>query len=202
MTDAPEARGYTTTLALELRDVGSKPYRYLEGRAVPYDTFANVGWFMEQHRSGSFKRSTNGRSGAKLPLLLFHDNQSMPIGHAEKWEHRSDGMHGIWRLNDSPPAQQAAAMAEAGDLLGLSIGFQDVATPVWELPRELDPTAGPDGMPRVTRVESRLVEVSMTPTPAFPDAEVTMVRTRARPPTPPEPEVDHWRRVLEGLRSQ
>ena len=165
---------------------------------MPYDTWANVGWFLEQHRAGSFKRSTNGRSGAKLPLLLFHDNRSMPIGHAETWHHRADGMHGVWKLNDSAPAQEAARMAEAGDLLGLSIGFQDVGTPEWDFPAGLDYDAGPDTMPRVTRTESRLLEVSMTPTPAFVDAEVTMVRTRAQRPEPPELEVDHWRGCSKG----
>jgi HK97 family phage prohead protease len=204
MTDTPtEARTYSTTL--ELRDVQAvgRPYQYLEGLAVPYDTWADVGWFLESHRAGSFKRSTNGRSGKGLPLLLFHDNRSWPIGHAERWDHDTTGMRGVWKLNDGTDAQTAARMAELGDLVGLSVGFQDVATPEWSFPDELDPFGdlGPDHKARCTRIESRLVEVSMTPTPAFADAGVTMVRTRARRPTPPPLEVDHWRAELETLRS-
>lgn len=196
MTD--EQRDYTTTLELRDAQAVGRPYKYLEGRAVPYDTWADVGWFCEQHRQGSFKRSTTGR-GKNLPLLLFHDNQSFPIGHAEKWEHADDGLHGVWRLDESSTrAQEAARAAERGDLVGLSIGFQDVVKPVWDYSEMVDDPD--DGKARVTRIESRLVEVSMTPTPAFPDAEVTMVRTRARLEDRPEREVDRWRRRLDDLR--
>jgi hypothetical protein len=195
----------TYAAVLNLRDVQAvgRPYRFIEGRAVPYDEWAAVntqfGSFLEQHRYGSFKRTTNGRSGTKLPLLLFHDNRSFPIGHAESWAHPDDGLHGVWKLNDSPEAQRAAKAAEAGDLVGLSIGFTDAAPPVLE---DGDPfSADPDAMPRVTRVESRLLEVSMTPTPAFVGAGVTMVRSAWRPPVAPEREVDAWRRIAEQLRS-
>jgi len=133
---------------------------------------------------------------------LFHDQQSMPIGHAERWTHDQDGMHGVWQLNDSAPAQEAARMAESGDLLGLSVGFQDIRDPTWELPDDFMPDLGPAHKARVTRLESRLVEVSMTPTPAYADAGVTMVRTRALRPAPRKRDVDHWRELMEELRSQ
>jgi HK97 family phage prohead protease len=190
----PETRQFVT----ELRDVQSvgRPYRYIEGRAVPYDTWTPLVWFQEQHRYGSFKKTTRH---AKLPLLLFHDNRSFPIGHAESWSHPDDGLHGVWRLNDSAEAQRAAHAAEAGDLVGLSIGFSDQAPPIWE---DGDPFSDdPDAWPRVTRVDSRLLEVSMTPTPAFVDAEVTMVRTAATRPAPPRRDVDRWRETAERLRS-
>jgi hypothetical protein len=201
MTEAPEARDFTTTL--QLRDVQTigHPYRYIEGRAVPYETWADLGWFVECHARGSFKRSTTGRSGKGLPLMLFHDAQRFPIGHAERWENDDDGLRGVWQLNDTSDAQTAARMAETGDLVGLSVGFQDVRSPQWEFPDDFDPLGGLDQKARVTRVESRLVEVSMTPTPAYVDAGVTMVRTRAVPPAPRERDVDRWRRVVDDLRS-
>ena len=201
-TTAPELRTYGTGLELrEVQAVGAgKAYQYLEGRAVPYDTWGDTGWFMEQHQAGSFKRSTGGRSGAKLPLLLFHDSRSFPIGHADSWRH-DDGLVGVWKLNGTEPAQQAARMAEDGDLVGMSVGFQDVASPLWDWPAELNLDGGPDQKPHVTRVESRLIEVSLTPTPVYADAGVTMVRTQSTRPTPPEPDVDRWRRTVEGLRS-
>ena len=195
--DVDERRLYDTRM--ELQAVG-RPYKYLEGRAVPYDTWGDVGWFREQHRFGSFKRSTNGRSATKLPLLLFHDNRSWPIGHAETWSHPDDGVHGVWQLNETPEAQRAARMAEDGDLTGLSVGFIDAAAPLWEWPDDFDPAGGPDQRARVTRVESRLVEVSLTPTPAFPEAAVSMVRTRARPPAPKPRQVDRWRAIADELR--
>jgi HK97 family phage prohead protease len=199
---APEEREFTTTLELRDAQAVGRPFKYLEGRAVPYGTWADIGWFLEQHRHGSFKRSTNGsRSDPKIPLLLFHDNRSFPIGHAESWTHPDDGLHGVWKLNDSAEAQRAAGMADDGDLVGLSIGFQDVTRPEWEWPKDFDPDGGPEAKARVTRIESRLLEVSMTPTPAFADATVSMVRTRARPPAPPEREVDRWRRIVEALHS-
>jgi len=195
----PETREFVTELALRDVQAVGRPYRYLEGRAVPYDTWANVGWFLEQHRYGSFKRTTNGRSGNKLPLLLFHDNKSFPIGHAEAWSHPDDGLHGVWKLNDSAEAQRAAHAADNGDLVGLSIGFADASAPLWE---EGDPFSDdPDQFPKVTRVESRLLEVSMTPTPAFAEAGVTMVRSAACRPAPPRRAVDHWREIAEALRS-
>jgi len=200
MTDIDERRLFETRV--ELQAVG-RPYRYLEGRAVPYDTWADVSWFREQHRYGSFKRSTlNGRTAVKLPLLLFHDNQSWPIGHAESWSHPDDGLHGVWQLDDSADAQRAARMAEDGHLTGLSVGFTDAAAPVWEFPDDFDPMGGPDQRARVTRVESRLVEVSLTPTPAFVDAGVTLVRTRARQPAPKVRDVERWRAIAEELRAR
>jgi HK97 family phage prohead protease len=190
-----EQREYTSTL--ELRDtqaVGAgRAYRYLEGRAVPYDTWAEFDWFHEQHRHGSFKRSTD--QNPKVPLQLFHDNRRMPIGHAEQWHHDAGGLRGVWRLNDTPDAQLAGELAERGDLVGLSVGFQDKEPPFMEP----DDT---DGKMRITRLQSRLVEVSMTATPAFADAGVTMVRTRYRPPAPPERDVDRWRRVYDDLMSR
>jgi HK97 family phage prohead protease len=196
VSDSTETRLFTADL--ELRDVQAvgRPYRYLEGRAVPYDTWARVGWFWEQHRYGSFKKTTRH---ANLPLLLFHDNRSFPIGHAESWAHPDDGLHGVWKLNGTAEAQRAAELAENGDLVGLSIGFADAAPPAWE---DGDPFSDDlDAWPRVTRVESRLLEVSMTPTPAFAEAGVTMVRTAARQPERARRQMDHWRRVLADLRS-
>ncbi len=201
MNDELERRDYTATLevrAVQAVGAGAR-YRFLEGRAVPYDTWAEFDWFLEQHRRGSFKRSTD--RNPHVPLQLFHDNRRMPIGHAEWWTHDDDGLCGVWRLNDTDDAQVAAQLAERGDLVGLSVGFQDRDNPQWEYPETFAPELGADGKARVTRLQSRLVEVSMTPTPAYTDAAVTMVRTRARPPAPPERDVDRWRRWLDGVMS-
>jgi hypothetical protein len=202
----PEQRDFAAVLALRDVQAVGRPYKYLEGRAVPYDEWAPVrtpfGGFLEQHRHGSFKRSTSRSrpAGQQLPLLLFHDNRSFPIGHAEAWTHPADGLHGVWKLNESPEAQRAAHAAETGDLVGLSVGFNDAAAPAWT---DGDPHSDdPDELPRVTRIESRLIEVSMTPTPAFADAAVTHVRSAWRPPSPPPREVDRWRAIADELRSR
>ena len=101
-----------------------------------------------------------------------------------------------------------AVLAEDGDLLGMSVGFLPIKSE-WQIlaATEWAPDLGPDHMDRVMRRESRLVEVSLTPTPAFADAEVTCVRTRyslelrAQHLGPAiRPQVDAWRELVDGLR--
>ena len=202
---APEARTFAATL--DLREVEATGYDYLEGLAVPYDTFGDVGWFMEQHAAGSFKRSTTGGTGKRLPLLLFHDNRSFPIGHAEQWTHDADGMRGVWKLSATPEARQAAEAADAGDLVGMSVGFAPVRSD-WTYVDEWNPDLGPEHKDRVTRLESRLLEVSLTPTPVFGDAAVTCVRSSfdmearsAQARAARTRAVDAWRADVDRLRS-
>lgn len=206
--NANEQREYTTTLQLRDVEAGKHPWRYIEGQAVPYNVWQDVGPFVERHAQDSFKRSTNGGAGKSAPLLLFHDNARMPVGHAYRWSH-DGGLHGIWKLNESDDAQRAAEMANAGDLVGLSVGFMDAEAPEWDF-REWDewnPALGPEHKDKVTRKASRLIEVSLTPTPAFSDAGVSTVRTtysvEVREAYCPRPEraVDAWRAELDRLRS-
>ena len=94
-------------------------------------------------------RSTKG-AGKQLPLLLFHDNRKWPVGHAERWAHDGGGLAGVWRLNDTQDAQTAAQLAEAGDLRGMSIGFQPIQSQ-WDPKSQQDwnPDLGPDHKDRV-----------------------------------------------------
>ena len=205
---APEARTFVT--ALEIRDVqavgAGKQARFLEGVAVPFDRWADLGWFLELHAPDSFKRSTKSNAGQGLPLLLFHDHRSFPIGHAESWTH-DDALRGVWRLNDSPEAQRAAEAADAGDLRGMSIGFQPKDSQ-WEYVEDWNPDLGADHKDRVTRKESRLLEVSLTPTPAFEDAAVSCVRTSfdlatrsAMARNKGDAELNAWRGIRDALGS-
>jgi hypothetical protein len=196
----PEVRVYRTPpLALRDTQLVGKPYKYLEGRAVPYETFADVGWFLEAHQRGSLDQTVKGGSGQRLPLLLFHNNRSFPVGSADSWESKDDGLHGVWRLNELPEAQQAAMLADSGDLAYLSIGFQPIRQE-WTWVDDWNPDLGWDHMDRVLRTESRLLEVSLTPTPAFSDAEVTLVRTAERQRPRGELKVDIWRRELAKIK--
>jgi hypothetical protein len=205
MTFAPEARGYVTELVLRDAQTVGKPYRYLEGQAVPYDTWADIGWFMESHDSGSMAQTTKAGTGRGLPLLLFHDNRSFPVGVAESWTH-DGGLRGVWRLNDTVEAQRAAKAAEDGELVGLSVGFQPIRSD-WTYVDDWDPDLGPDHKDRVVRLESRLLEVSLTPTPAYVDAGVQIVRTafdiqtRQALVRPKRLEADAWRDTVDELRS-
>jgi HK97 family phage prohead protease len=194
----PEGRIFEASMQLRDAQLVGKPYKFLEGRAVPYNQWADVGWYLEQHDKGSLDRTTK-ESASKLPLLLFHNNRNWPIGVSDSWTHQEDGLHGVWRLNQTNDAQQAALLAESGDLGYLSIGFSPIRS-AWEYVEDFNPDLGPDHMDRVTRQESRLLEVSLTPTPAFPTAEVTLVRTFERPRPRSESKVDAWRRELAKLR--
>ena len=92
-------------------DTGKGPYTQIEGRAVPYDTWANVGPYMERFKPDAFKKSISEMT-KRLPLMLFHARDDpWPIGQAVQWQSRSDGLHGQWQLNGSPNAQRAAEMA-------------------------------------------------------------------------------------------
>jgi HK97 family phage prohead protease len=209
--DGNAEREHLSSVRLQLRHdavmvSGMKggPYTAIEGMAVPYGRDADIGWFVEQHAFGSFERSTKAGAGRSAPLLLWHDREAFPIGHAEKWTHQADGMVGVWKLNDTERAQEAARLAERGDLVGLSIGFQPIRSE-WELADDWAPELGADHKDRVTRLESRLLEVSMTPAPAFAEAKVASVRdatvyTReARRPFLPTAEVDAWRAWRSSL---
>jgi HK97 family phage prohead protease len=191
-----------TMFSMEVRDLepsGAGPFTALEGRAVPYDTWANVGPYMEQFKRGAFAKSIN-EAAKPLPLMLFHGRDELwPIGVAVRWKDQPDGLHGAWRLNDSPNAQRAAAMARSGELGFLSIGFVDIRSKP-DLASDYAPELGEDHMDRWTRIEARLVETSIVPTPAYADAEVTLVRSYRRPqPADPTPRLTAWKRVAADL---
>ena len=193
---APEVRTFPV---LEFRDFEvANSGRFLEGRAVPYNTWADIGWFMEQHAPGSFAKSI--REAAKqLPLLLWHNNQSFPIGVSHEWRDGEKALDCVWRLDQQDDlAMTAARKAAEGMLTGLSIGFRPISEPSTEAGTL---TVDDNGLAWITWTESRLLEVSLTPTPAFAGAKVALVRSkrhiggRRR-----SAELDAWRTYLEGVR--
>lgn len=198
---APEVR---TIASFEFRDVdGTESGSFLEGIAVPYNTWANIGWFEEQHAPGSFARSIK-EAAQGLPLLLWHDNRTFPIGVSDEWRDGQDHLGVVWRIDrDDPLAVEGARKARDGLLTGLSIGFAPIKSD-WEyLPiEEWDPENG--RVDRVTRTESRLLEVSLTPTPAFAGAQVQLVRSRgggrSRAEQGARPRLDRARQMLADLK--
>lgn len=191
---APEVRTFP---GLELRDVATDGARWLEGRAVPYDTWQDVGWYMEKFKKGAFAKSIR-EAAKKLPLLLFHDSRSFPVGVSEKWTEQDDGLDVVWRLDTSEIAQEAARLADAGMLTGLSVGFVGI-----QAERSYDEDSG---LSWIERTEARLMEVSLTPTPAYAGAKVALVRSRepringATPGRRRSAEVDALRGYLDKIK--
>lgn len=173
---APEVRTMSA-LGLQLRDVQADG-RFLLGRAVPYNTWTSIGWFAEQFTPGAFAQSIKQASNG-LPLLMWHDNRTWPIGVSDKWDDIPEGLDGVWKLDTSEEAERAADLAEKKMLTGLSVGFAPIRS-TWEMVdwEDWDPDLGIDHMDKVTREEARLLEVSLTPTPAYAGAQVSLVRTR------------------------
>lgn len=203
---APEVRTFST---LEFRETDADAAgRFLEGRAVPYNRWADIGWFRERFVPGAFTKSI--REAAKaLPLLLWHDNRTFPIGVSHEWRDNDDGLDVVWKLDvDDPRAVEAARKAREGLLTGLSIGFAPIEK--WGKNArgeqvDLNNTLELDdmGVASITRREARLLEVSLTPTPAYAGAQVSLVRSRA----PHEAasrrrsaELDAWRQYLDKVK--
>lgn len=156
-----------TTAILDRPDT-AQAVRRIEGIAVPYDTWARVPGGWERFTRGAFTDSI--ATNPRVPLLASHDADRWPIGIAEQFDDRPDGLHVVWRIDvDDPAAAEALRKVEDGYLTGLSIGFMpDYRTD--------DLTVDRDGMAWITRHTARLLEVSLVSTPAYVGAQVTHVR--------------------------
>jgi len=197
-TSVTERQIFRTTIALAQAEVTRTPgFTWLEGKAAPYNEWANRLWFQESFGPGLFDKSIKEAS-ANLPLLIFHDDAFWPIGSAaaNDWRSEADGLYGAWKLDGSPEAQRAAQLAADGHLPYLSVGYQPIRS-AWEF-SDLDVWDPGDiaTLDKVTRLEARLVETSTVPAPAFASAAVTLVRSaehtrRAR--RADRPRLAHWR---------
>ena len=181
---------YETTVEGVGRD---GPYTEIRGRAVPYGVWTNRGIFMESVRFGCFDKSLDEAASTGLPLHLFHDSDSYPVGISTDWDRRKDALYGVWRLDGGPEAQRAAQLARDGMLGYMSVGHAPIRSE-WEFVATDDwnPDMGPDHMDHLTRVESRLAEVSLLTVPAFPQAQVLSVAAATRDPD--------WRHRRDSVR--
>lgn len=156
------------------------PGRFLEGRAVPYNVWTYTGSYMERIMPGAFAKSIQEAANG-LPLLLSHDSRKFPVGVAERWTEQPDGLIGLWRMDeDDDTAMRALAKAGKGMLSSLSVGFVPIENWVDDDGGKRDVnnevTVDDTGMVWVTRRQARLLEVSLTPTPAYAGADVLAVR--------------------------
>lgn len=195
----PEVR--TNPVAgLQLRDLDVDQHlTELHAIAVPYNVSADIGWFTEEFAPGSLAKSIK-ESARALPLLLFHDAQSFPIGVAREWDEKPDGLYGTWELTESEVAQRAAKLARDGVLNFMSIRFAPIRSE-WTYAEDFNPdvTGGKD---HVRRTEARLVETSLVSTPAYNGAAVQWVRTgeRALNREARGKEIAGWREYVDRMR--
>lgn len=184
----------------EIRDVDTKDgFTRLAGRAVPYDEQADIGWFLEEHARGSFAKSI-AEAARDLPLNLFHDNRTWPIGAADEWQDGRKALDAIWRLDHSEEAQRAAQLVDDRILTGLSIEFQPIRSD-WQLAETFDPDRGPEYKDRVVRLESRMIGTALVQTGAFVGAQTMWVRAARAPGRDSEPRaLRAWQAELDRLR--
>lgn len=190
---APEVRTFPV---LEFRETDATASgSFLEGRAVPYGEWTDVGWFMEKFARGAFAKSIR-EAADHLPLLLWHDNRSFPVGVSESWTESDGGLDAVWRMDTGAElAVEATRQAREGRLTGLSVGFAP-------MPERDTLEVDENGLPWIIRNEARLLEVSLTPTPAYAGAQVALVRSRAqqREAQPRRSaEISSWRDYLERI---
>lgn len=127
------------------------------GRAVPYETPTTLGGVEESFARESF--SVDDVIGK--PLAYRHDQ---PVGIITGAENRDDGLYIDFEIANTTLGRDAATLARMGASRGLSVGFQPIKS-AWAKTRD-----------KVQHETARLLEVSLTPYPAYATAGVSDIR--------------------------
>lgn len=152
--------------ALELRARGGSTPR-LEGYAAVFDKPSeDLGGFVEFVRPGAFRRSLTSNSAD--PMALVHHLPHLVLGRRSAGTLRlaedSKGLHFEVDLPETSTARDLLVSVERGDVRGASFAFSVAPNgDRWTM----------DG-DHVTRdlLDVDLHEITITPTPAYPDTEV------------------------------
>lgn len=194
----------------EVRDVETNGAKTkLSGIAVPYDTPADIGWFLEDHAPGSLAKSIK-EAARGLPLTLFHEDNALDshVGVASEWIEEAGGLRGVWSLDDGPIAQRAAKLATPDENGNAVLGYMSIRfAPIrseWTYAEDWNPDLGAGHKDRVRRLESRLLATSLVSTPAFVTARVEWVRSseRGRTREATGREVDAWLGWVSEMRGK
>lgn len=141
--------------------------------AVPWDETAVIGgYYRERFARGSLTRGLATRP--VIPLLYAHQNDVLPIGQFDpaSWQDHPSGMVGLALLDtDDPYARAVGAKVANGYLTGCSVGFIPHRARWENAATRWDP-GDTSTLDLCTRMEAELVEVSLTPTPAYAGARV------------------------------
>lgn len=141
--------------------------RTVFGLFVPFDreTVVNdgAGPYREVFRYGSLARTIN--SGRKIPFLVNHDRQRLPIGSSLSLREDKAGGVGEFKVSKTREGDEVLELVRDGALSAFSVGF----APVKERQRG----------DLVERTEVKLREVSVVAFPAYEDAAIAGVRSES-----------------------
>ncbi|GLV21991.1 primosome assembly protein PriA [Sphingobium sp. TomMM35A] len=126
--------------------------------------FNNIDSYGDVVRPGAFTKSLAARSGRPLPMLLHHD-MTKPVGVWSEAKETSEGLFVKGRFTlEVRDAQEAHALATAGAITGLSIGYRE------KKGNPITTTGGRE------LIEVDLLEGSLVTIPANPITHVTDVK--------------------------
>ena len=127
------------------------------GMAVPYGTETMIGGVRESFSPGSFDI---GNVIGK-PLAYRHGE---PVGIITGAENREDGLYIDFDIVDTTLGRDAAVLARTNTIKGLSVGFNPLKSIMSKTRDAIEHTA------------ANLLEVSLTPYPAYATAGVSSIR--------------------------
>ncbi len=127
------------------------------GRAVPYGVEIEVGGVRESFARDAF----NVDEVIGKPLAYRHNE---PVGIITGAENREDGLYIDFDIVNTTLGRDAATLARTGASRGLSVGFQPLKS-AWTKTRDA-----------VQHMSAGLLEVSLTPYPAYATAGVSAIR--------------------------
>lgn len=144
--------------------------KYLEGVAAPLGKWQDIGPYEERLDKGVFD-TTLSRYSEKIPLMVNHEIHKLAVAMPVKWRKSDEALTGVWKFDTRQEAVEIHRMAEDGLLTSLSVHFAPGK-------KKGDNVVDTDGdRHRVTRMQARLLEVSLVSVPAYEDARVSLVRT-------------------------
>ena len=157
---------YLTIEASEL--TASMDTREISGKIVPMGT-GEIG----NTSAGQvvFERGSIDLPEAKSVRLLAQHDIKQPLGRAQSFEVKDDGIYATFKISKSTRGTDAIIMAMEGLTTGLSVGVSVKAS-----------KPSRDGVIHVTA--SELMEVSLVTEPAFKSAQITKVAAEEAPAEP------------------
>lgn len=127
------------------------------GRAVPYGTETSIGGMRESFAPGSFDPA----QAIGRPFCYRHGE---PVGIITNAKNEPDGLYVDFDIVNTAQGRDAATLMRSGASKGLSVGFEPVKS-AWSSTKDA-----------IRHTAARLLEVSQTHMPAYPDAGISTVR--------------------------